>query len=72
MSGRSDGRDGREMSAEMSLQLCRLYHCTPLELDKQPLDVVLGHIACVVEENRQAKIEQARQQARARSGRRRR
>jgi hypothetical protein len=50
----------------MTLHLCRLYHCTPLELERQPLDVVLAHIACVEAEATYQKIERVRQEARAR------
>jgi hypothetical protein len=54
----------------MSLQLCRMYHCTPLELERQPLDVVLAHIACVEAESQYQKIERVRQEARSRRKRR--
>jgi hypothetical protein len=54
----------------VTLQLCRLYHCTPLELDRQPLDVVLAHIACVEAEAGHQKREAAL--AKARGNRRRR
>lgn len=50
----------------MTLQLCRLYGCTPLELERQPLDVVLAHIACVEAEGQYQKIEATRAAARAR------
>lgn len=50
----------------MSLTLCRLYHCTPLELDRQPLDVVLAHLACVEAEETIKRVETARATARSR------
>jgi hypothetical protein len=50
----------------MSLTLCRLYHCTPLDLDRQPLDVVLAHLACVEAEAAHQTIETARAAARSR------
>jgi hypothetical protein len=48
----------------MSLTLCRLYHCTPTELDRQPLDVVLAHLACVEAEATLQRIETVRATAR--------
>lgn len=50
----------------MTLMLCRTYHCAPLELDAQPLDVVLAHIACLQAEAEHAKTEQRRAQIRRR------
>lgn len=50
----------------MSLTLCRLYHCTPLALDEQPLDVVLAHLACVEAEATLQRVETARATARSR------
>ena len=40
--------------------LIREYHCTPLELDRQPLDVVLDHIQCLQAEVTNQKLEQRR------------
>jgi hypothetical protein len=40
--------------------LCRTYHCAPLELDAQPLDVVLAHIAVLQAEAEHQKLEAKR------------
>jgi len=37
-----------------------VYHCTPRELDEQPLDVVLAHLACLAAEAEHQKVESAR------------
>ena len=62
--GLRDGRVGSEHY--LTLQLCRLYHCRPSELEGEPLDVVLAHIACIEAEAMYQKIEQTRAAARAR------
>ena len=54
-------RRGRiEHDSYESLMLIREYHCTPLELDRQPLDVVLDHIQCLQAEVTNQKLEQRR------------
>lgn len=60
-------RDGRIGDASyLTLQLCRLYRCRPSELEGEPLDVVLAHIACIEAEGQYQKIEATRAAARAR------
>jgi len=54
----------------LTLRLCRMYHCTPLELDRQPLDVVSAHLAVEEAEAMHQKIERKREEARARRKRR--
>lgn len=44
----------------LTLTLCRTYHCAPLELDAQPLDVVLAHIAVLQAEAQHQKLEATR------------
>jgi hypothetical protein len=46
--------------------LCREYHCPPLVLDEQPLDVVAAHLACMQAEAEYKKIESARARLRRR------
>jgi hypothetical protein len=48
------------------LQLCREYSCAPLELDAQPLDVTLDHIACLQAEAKHAEFEQRRRKLKRR------
>jgi hypothetical protein len=48
------------------LTLCREYHCTPLELDEQPMGMVLDHIACLQAEARNTQIEARRAKLRKR------
>jgi len=54
-----------------SLMLCRVYNCTPLELERQPLDIVLDHIACIHAEGEHRQIEQRRAAMRGRPRKRR-
>lgn len=51
--------------------LCRVYNCTPLELERQPLDVVLDHIACIHAEGEHRELEARRAALRGRPRRRR-
>jgi len=44
----------------LTLELCRVYHCTPLELDQQPLEIVLAHLSCLAAEAEFQKVESAR------------
>jgi hypothetical protein len=44
----------------LTLELCRVYHCTPLALDEQPLETVLAHLSCLAAESGFQKIESAR------------
>jgi hypothetical protein len=48
------------------LQLCRIYACTPLELDAQPAGVVFDHWACIHAEGQHAKLEERRRNLRPR------
>jgi hypothetical protein len=48
----------------LSLELCRVYHCTPLELERQPLDIVLAHLSCLAAESEFQKVESARNRIR--------
>jgi len=53
-----------------SLTLCREYRCTPLELDRQPLDIVLDHLACLQAEIQHQKLEERRLKLKTTRGKR--
>jgi hypothetical protein len=40
--------DGPQPSEFLELRLCRdVYHCTPVELARIPLPIILAHITCL-------------------------
>jgi len=41
----------------LELVLCRdVYHCTPLELAKIPVDIIEAHLVCIAAENKVTKM----------------
>lgn len=39
----------------LELMLCRLYHCTPVELEEIPIETILAHLICITEEQKYQK-----------------